>query len=59
MALLFEEEQASYYSKAIDAFTRIIDEQKSIRLFGSIRELTSIRIEKAKDKVEYIERELH
>jgi tetratricopeptide (TPR) repeat protein len=59
LALLFEEEQASYYSKAIDAFTRIIDEQKSIRLFGSIRGLTSIRIEKAKDKVEYIKRELH
>ncbi|KKM02925.1 hypothetical protein LCGC14_1779550 [marine sediment metagenome] len=59
LALLFEEEQASYYSKAVDAFTRIIDEQKSIRLFGSIRGLTSIRIEKAKDKVEYIKRELH
>ncbi|MBO1223456.1 MAG: fructose-bisphosphatase class II [Candidatus Scalindua sediminis] len=59
LALLFEEEQANYYSKAVDAFTRIIDEQKSIRLFGSIRGLTSIRIEKAKDKVEYIERELH
>jgi tetratricopeptide (TPR) repeat protein len=59
LALLFEEEQASYYSKAIDAFTRIIDEQKSIRLFGSIRGLASIRIENAKDKVEYIKRELH
>ena len=59
LALLFEEEQTNYYSKAIDAFTRIIDEQKSIRLFGSIRGLASIRIENAKDKVEYIKRELH
>jgi fructose-1,6-bisphosphatase/sedoheptulose 1,7-bisphosphatase-like protein len=59
LALLFEEEQAKYYIKAIDAFTRIIDEQKSNRLFGYIRGLNSIRIEKAKDEVENIKRELH
>jgi len=58
LALLFEEEQANYYNMAIDAFTRIIDEQKSNRLFGYIRGLSSIRIEKAKDKVENIKREL-
>jgi hypothetical protein len=59
LALLFEEEQTNYYNMAIDAFTRIIDEQKSNRLFGYIRGLSSIRIEKAKDKVENIKRELH
>lgn len=59
LALLFEEEQADYYGKAIDAFTRIIDEQESNRLFGNIRELASIKIEKAVDEVENIKRELH
>jgi tetratricopeptide (TPR) repeat protein len=59
LALLFEEEQADYYNMAIDAFTRIIDEQKSNRLFGYIRGLSSISIEKAKAEVENIKRELH
>jgi hypothetical protein len=44
---------------AIDAFTRIIDEQKSNSLFGYIRGLSSISIEKAKAEVENIKRELH
>ncbi|MFQ5963365.1 MAG: fructose-bisphosphatase class II [Candidatus Scalinduaceae bacterium] len=59
MALLFEGEQANYYDKAIDAYTSIIDEQKSIKLFGFIRELTSIRIEQTKDRVKYIKEMLN
>ncbi|ODS32624.1 MAG: putative fructose 1,6-bisphosphatase [Candidatus Scalindua rubra] len=59
LALLFEKEQADYYDKAIEAYTNIIDEQKSNKLFGLIRGLTAIRTWQAKERVNYIERELH
>ena len=58
LALLFENEQKVYYNRAKDAYTHIIDEKKSIELFGSIRELTCIRTEQAKDRVKCIEKEL-
>ena len=58
LALLFENEQRVYYNRAKDAYTHITDEQKSIELFGSIRELTCIRTEQAKDRVKCIEKEL-
>ena len=58
MALLFEKMSANYYNKAIDAYTHITDEQKSNKLFGHIRGLISVRIDHAKSKVEYIEKEL-
>lgn len=58
LALLYEKEQGEYYKKAIDAYTRIIDEQQSSKLFGYIRGLVSIRIEQAKVRVECLKREL-
>ena len=58
LALLYKKEQREYYKKAIDAYTRIIDEQQSAKLFGSIRGLVSIRIEQAKERVECLKREL-
>ncbi len=58
LALLYEKEQEEYYKKAIDAYTRIIDEQQSAKLFGYIRGLVPIRIEQAKERVECLKREL-
>ncbi|MFN3533310.1 MAG: fructose-bisphosphatase class II [Candidatus Brocadia sp.] len=58
LALLYEKEQEKYYKKAIDAYTRIIDEQQSTKLFGYIRGLVPIRIEQAKERVECLKREL-
>jgi tetratricopeptide (TPR) repeat protein len=57
LALLFEEEQKVYYDKAKEAYWCIIDEKKSIELFGSIRDLTYIRTEEAKDQVKSIDKE--
>ncbi|MFQ5687327.1 MAG: fructose-bisphosphatase class II, partial [Candidatus Scalindua sp.] len=59
LALLFESEQTNYYDKAIETYTHIIDEQKSNKLFGSIRGLMGIRIWQAKERVNYIKKELH
>ena len=59
LALLFESEQANYYDKAIETYTHIIDEQKSNELFGYIRGLMGIRIWQAKERVSYMEKELH
>jgi hypothetical protein len=58
LALLFESEQTVYYDKAIETYTHIIDEQKSNKLFGSIRGLMGIRIWQAKERVSYMEKEL-
>ncbi|MCF6155467.1 MAG: fructose-bisphosphatase class II [Candidatus Brocadia sp.] len=58
LAMLYENEKGEYYKKAIDAYTRIIDEQQSIKLFGYIRGLVSVRIEQAKERVECLKREL-
>ncbi|KKO19261.1 MAG: hypothetical protein DCC43_10605 [Candidatus Brocadia sp.] len=57
LALLYEKEQEEYNKKAIDAYTRIIDEQQSARLFGAIRELVSVKIDQARERVEYLKRE--
>lgn len=57
LALLYEKEQEEYYKKAIDAYTHIIDEQQSARLFGSIRDLVSVKIEQAKERVECLKSE--
>jgi tetratricopeptide (TPR) repeat protein len=59
LALLFESEQTNYYDKAIETYTHIIDEQKSNKLFGCIRDLMAIRIWQAKERVNYIKKELH
>ena len=59
LALLFESEQTNYYDKAIETYTHIIDEQKSNKLFGYIRGLMGIRIWQAKERVNYIKKELH
>lgn len=59
LALLFENEQTNYYDKAIETYTHIIDEQKSNKLFGYIRGLMGIRIWQAKERVNYIKKELH
>ncbi|OHC00977.1 MAG: hypothetical protein A3G70_05590 [Planctomycetes bacterium RIFCSPLOWO2_12_FULL_39_13] len=58
LALLFEEEQTVYYKTAIDAYVCIADEQKLTELFGYIGGLTFVRIKQAKDRVEYLKREL-
>ncbi|GJQ59569.1 MAG: fructose-bisphosphatase class II [Candidatus Scalindua sp. AMX11] len=58
LALLFETEQKAYYRRAKAAYWCIIDEKKSIELFGSIRDLTYIRTEQAKDKVKNIDKDL-
>ncbi len=58
LALLFEVEKQTYYDRAKEAYWCIIDEKKSIELFGSIRDLTYIRTEQAKDQVRSIDKEL-
>ncbi|MCP5004653.1 MAG: fructose-bisphosphatase class II family protein [Planctomycetes bacterium] len=59
LAILFEGEQNAYYDMAKEAYWCIIDEKTSIELFGSIRDLTYLRIEQAKDQVKGIEKDLH
>jgi fructose-1,6-bisphosphatase/sedoheptulose 1,7-bisphosphatase-like protein/tetratricopeptide (TPR) repeat protein len=59
LALLYEREQANYNNKAIDAYTNIIDEQKSIEIFGYIGGLIFLKIVRARERVEYLKRELH
>jgi hypothetical protein len=58
LALLYEEEKADYYDKAMDTYAYIIDEQKSNELFGYIRGLMGIRIWQANERVNYIKKEL-
>src|SRR3989304_4157241 len=58
LALLYEREQANYNNKAIDAYTNIIDEQKSTEMFGYIGGLVFIKIVQARERVEYLKREL-
>lgn len=58
LAMLYENEQGEYYKRAIDAYTRIIDEQQSAKLFGYIHGLVSIRTEQARERVNDIKREL-
>ena len=59
LALLYEREQANYNNKAIDAYTNIIDEQKSTEMFGYIGGLIFLKIVQARERVEYLKRELH
>jgi len=58
LALLYEREQVNYNNKAIDAYTNIIDEQKSTEIFGYIGGLIFLRIVQARERVEYLKREL-
>lgn len=58
LALLYDKDLEDYNKKAIDAYTRIIDEQQSSKLFGSIRELVSVRIKQASERVECLKRKL-
>lgn len=56
LALLYEREQEDYYHRAIDAYVCIVDEHRSKALFGSIRELISIRIKQAKERIGYLKK---
>ncbi|MCF6158735.1 MAG: fructose-bisphosphatase class II [wastewater metagenome] len=58
LAMLYEEELADYYKKAVDSYMCIIDEQRFIKLFGYIRGLIFIKIKQAMEKVEYLKKEL-
>ena len=58
LALLYENEQSEYHKRAIDAYTCIADEQKLTELFGYIGGLAFIRIKQAKERIEYLRREL-
>ncbi|MBI2557345.1 MAG: hypothetical protein HYW13_08075, partial [Planctomycetes bacterium] len=58
LAMLYEKEQTHYYNKAMDAYTNIIDEQKSTKIFGYIGGLIFIKIVHARERVEYLKREL-
>ena len=58
LAMLYEKEQSDYYNKAMDAYTNIIDEQKSTEMFGYIGGLIFIKIVQARERVEYLKREL-
>src|SRR3989339_274924 len=58
LAMLYEKEQTNYYNKAMDAYTNIIDEQKSTEIFGYIGGLIFIKIVQARERVEYLKREL-
>ncbi|MBM2833465.1 MAG: hypothetical protein HW406_626 [Candidatus Brocadiaceae bacterium] len=59
LALLYEREQTNYNDKAIDAYTNIIDEQKSTEMFGYIGGLVFLKIVQARERVGYLKRELH
>lgn len=58
LGLLYEEEQAGYYEKAIHAYMAIIDERESLKLFGNIRGLIPVRINQSREKVEYLKKEM-
>lgn len=58
LGLLYEKEQPKYYQKAVDAYTNIIDEEQSVKLFGAIRGLVFMKIKQAEERVESIKREL-
>jgi len=58
LAMLYEKEQTNYYNKAMDAYTNIIDEQKSTEMFGYIGGLIFIKIVQARGRVEYLKKEL-
>ncbi|MGQ3685796.1 MAG: fructose-bisphosphatase class II [Candidatus Loosdrechtia sp.] len=59
LALLYEREQEDFYNRAIDAYTCIVDEHRSKVLFGSIRELISVRIKQARERIEHLKKELN
>jgi len=59
LALLYERERKNYNNKAIDAYTNIIDEQKSTEIFGYIGGLVFLKVVQARERVEYLKRELH
>ncbi len=59
LALLYESEKVSYYNKAMDAYTYIIEERRSNIMFGYIRGLMAIRIWQTKERVNCIKKELH
>lgn len=58
LALLYEREQTNYNHKAVDAYTNIIDEQKSTEIFGYIGGLIFLKIVQARVRVEYLKGEL-
>ncbi|MFO0792499.1 MAG: fructose-bisphosphatase class II [Candidatus Brocadiaceae bacterium] len=58
LAVLFEKEQEMYYKKAMSAYVCIADEQKLNELFGFISGLFFIRIKQARERVEWIKKEL-
>ena len=58
LAMLYEKEQTHYYNKAMDAYTNIIDEQKSTEIFGYIGGLVFLKIVQARERMEYLKREL-
>ena len=58
LAMLYEKEQTNYYNKAMDAYTNIIDEQKSTEIFGYIGGLVFLKIVQARERMEYLKREL-
>lgn len=58
LGLLYEEKQADYYKKAINAYMGIIDERESIKLFGNIRGLIPVRVNQSRERVEYLKREI-
>ncbi|HLE88145.1 MAG TPA: fructose-bisphosphatase class II, partial [Candidatus Brocadiaceae bacterium] len=59
LALLYERERKNYNNKAIDAYTNIIDEQKSTEIFGYIGGLVFLKVVQARERVEYLKRDLH
>ena len=58
LAMLYEKEQTNYYNKAMDAYTNIIDEQKSTEIFGYIGGLIFVKIVQARERVEYLKENL-
>ncbi len=59
LALLYENEKAAYYNKAMDAYTYVIEERRSNIMFGYIRDLMAIRIWQTKERVNCIKKELN
>ncbi len=59
LALLYENEKAAYYNKAMDAYTYITEERRSNIMFGYIRDLMAIKIWQTKERVNHIEKELN
>ncbi|HHT9110610.1 MAG TPA: fructose-bisphosphatase class II, partial [Candidatus Brocadiaceae bacterium] len=58
LAVLFEKEQEMYCKNAMSAYVCIADEQKLNELFGFISGLFFIRIKQARERVEWIKKEL-